>query len=120
MTLAYGAVAGPLALFHLYSGALKAVRSRARLQPMMAWVETTPMPAVRALGAVEVLGALGLVLPPLAGIAPGLALAAVLGFVALRTGATGVHLRRGDRAIGLDIPLLLSAAPTVGLATIWV
>lgn len=49
MNAAYWIPAGPLALFYLYAGALKAVRSRERLRPMMAWVDSTPMPAVRAI-----------------------------------------------------------------------
>ncbi|GGY54357.1 hypothetical protein GCM10010363_39390 [Streptomyces omiyaensis] len=76
----------------------------------MAWADTMPMVRVRALGAVEVLGAVGLLLPPLTGVAPGLAVAAALGFVVLQLGATRVHLRRGDRAVALNIALLLVAA----------
>ncbi|MFF8729245.1 DoxX family protein [Streptomyces sp. NPDC015171] len=117
MTVAYWTVAGLLALFSLYGGGVKAVRSREGLRPMMAWVDGTPMPAVRAIGVIEVLGGLGLVLPPLTGIAPWLAPAAAAGFVVLQTGAIRVHLRRGDRAIALNIALVLTAAVTVWLAT---
>ncbi|WP_327350973.1 DoxX family protein [Streptomyces sp. NBC_01304] len=120
MNIAYWIAAGLLALFYLYGGGVKVVRSRDRLRPMMAWVDTTPMPAVRAIGTVEVLGAIGLILPPLTGIAPWLALAAASGFVVLQIGATRVHLRRGDRDIALNITLLLVAAVTVWLATTWV
>ncbi|MFE1442255.1 DoxX family protein [Streptomyces sp. NPDC058739] len=116
MKIAYWTVAGLLAAFYLYGGVLKTIRSRERLRPMMAWVDSTPMPAVRAIGAVELLGAAGLVLPPLTGVAPWLATAAATGFVVLQIGATGVHLRLGDRQIGLNITLLLAAAVTVGLA----
>jgi hypothetical protein len=119
MRTAYWIIAGLLALFSLYSGGVKVLRSREQLLPMMAWVDTTPMPAVRALGAVEVLGALGLVLPPLTGIVPWLALAAAVGFVVLQLGATRVHLRRGDRQIALNLTLLVAAAVTVWTATVW-
>ncbi|MEW2527350.1 DoxX family protein [Streptomyces sp. NPDC047071] len=119
MTVAYGVVAALLALFHLYGGGLKVVRSRERLLPMMAWVDDTPMPVVRGIGAVEVLGALGLVLPPLTGVAPRLGAAAAVGFVALQLGAIRVHLRRGDRAVALNVALLLAAAVTAGLSTAW-
>jgi hypothetical protein len=77
------------------------------------------MPAVRAIGAIEVLGAIGLILPPLTGIAPWLALAAATGFVVLQIGATRVHLSRGDRRIALSITLILAAAVTIWLATTW-
>jgi len=87
---------------------------------MMGWVDTVPMPAVRAIGVVEVLGAIGLILPPLTGIAPGLALAAAIGFVVLQIGATALHLFRGEaRLIGLNIGALLLAAVTAWLATTW-
>ncbi|MFJ4483757.1 DoxX family protein [Streptomyces longwoodensis] len=119
MKLAYWTLAGLLALFYLYSGALKLLRTREELQPMMAWVDRTPLPALRSLGAVEVLGALGLVLPPLTSVAPGLALAAAVGFVLLQIGATGVHLSRGDRRIELNLGLVAAAAVSVWLATTW-
>jgi hypothetical protein len=77
------------------------------------------MPAVRAIGAVEVLGAIGLILPPLTGIAPWLALPAAIGFVVLQILATRVHLRLGDRQITLNLALILLAAATAWLATIW-
>ncbi|GLW01480.1 DoxX family protein [Streptomyces lavendulae] len=117
MSAVYGILAGPLALFYLYGGGVKIARSRERLRPMMAWVDSTPMPAVRAIGVIEVLGAFGLVLPLVAGSAPWPALAAAIGFVALQIGATGVHLRMGDRRIALNLTLMLVAAVTAWLAT---
>ncbi|GGV23123.1 membrane protein [Streptomyces longisporoflavus] len=119
MNIAYWILAGLLCLFYLYGGGVKLVRSREQLRPMMAWVDSTPMPAVRAIGAIEVLGAIGLILPPLTGIAPWLALVAAVGFVVLQIGATRVHLRLGDRRIALNITLLLAACVTGWLATTW-
>ena len=119
MNVAYWIAAGLLTLLYVYSGGVKVIQTREQLQPMMAWVENTPMPAVRTIGAIELLGAIGLILPPLTGIAPWLALAAAIGFVLLQIGATRVHLRRGDRQIALNITLLVVAAVTVWLATTW-
>ncbi|MCP2342385.1 DoxX family protein [Actinomadura rupiterrae] len=119
MHVAYWIVAGLLALFYLYAGVLKTTRTRERLRPMMAWVDTVPMPLVRAIGGVEILGAAGLVLPPATGIAAWLALAAAVGFVLLQLGATRVHLRLGDRQIALNLVLLVTAAVTAWLATSW-
>ncbi|WP_217546324.1 DoxX family protein [Streptomyces sp. GbtcB6] len=118
MSVAYWITAGLLALFYLYGGGLKVVRSRERLVPMMAWVDSTPMPAVRAIGVVEVLGAVGLVLPRLTGVASWAALTAATGFVVLQIGAIRVHLRMGDRQIALNLTLLLAAAATVWLAAV--
>ncbi|MER7704023.1 DoxX family protein [Kitasatospora sp. NPDC097605] len=117
MNLAYGIVAAPLALFYVYAGTLKATRGRDRLRPMMAWVDRVPLPALRALGTVEVLGATGLILPPLTGVAPWLAPAAAIGFVLLQAGAIAVHLTGADRRIALNAALIATAAVTVLLAT---
>jgi hypothetical protein len=118
VNVAYWIVAGLLALFYLYGGGLKAVRSREQLRPMMAWVDGTPMPAVRTIGLIELLGAIGLILPPLTGVAPWLAPAAAVGFVLLQIGAIRVHLSLGDRKIALNVTLLLVAAVTVWLAAV--
>ncbi|MEW2515989.1 DoxX family protein [Streptomyces sp. NPDC046870] len=117
MNVAYWTLAGLLALFYLYAGTLKVVRGRDQLRPMMAWVDRIPLPALKALGAVEVLGATGLILPPLTGIAPWLAPAAAIGFVLLQTGAIAVHLTSEDRRIALNAVLILTAAVTTWPAT---
>ncbi|MFF1572295.1 DoxX family protein [Leifsonia sp. NPDC058292] len=120
MFVAYWIAAALLAVFYLYSGAVKVVRSRESLRPMMKWVDKTPMPAVRAIGALEVLAAIGLILPPLTGIAPWLALLAASGLVLVQIAATALHLARGEsRQIGLNVGLLVLAAVTIWLATVW-
>ncbi|MFE4308039.1 DoxX family protein [Streptomyces sp. NPDC056517] len=119
MNIAYWIVAGLLALFYLYAGAAKLLRSREKLRPMMAWVDRIPLPAVRVLGTVEVIGAIGLILPPLTGIAPWLALAAAIGFVLLQFGAIAVHLTGEDREIALNVGLIATAAVNTWLATTW-
>jgi hypothetical protein len=84
---------------------------------MMGWVDTTPMPLVRTIGALEVLGAIGLILPPLTGILPGLAVAAAIGFVIIQIGAIAVHARRGEiNVIGFNVALLVLACLAAGFA----
>ncbi|EDY42315.1 DoxX family protein [Streptomyces sp. SPB074] len=119
MNIAYWILAGLLAVFYAYGGVRKITRSRDRLRPMMAWVDRVPLPLLRGLGIVETLGAAGLVLPPLTGVAPRLALAAAAGLVVLQAGAIPVHLTGGDRRIELNAGLLVAAAVTVWLATVW-
>jgi hypothetical protein len=120
MELAYWILAALLAVFYLYAGGKKIIQSREQLQPMMGWVDSTPMPLVRTIGVLEVLGAAGLVLPPLTGIAPWLAIAAAIGLVLIQAGAIVVHLSRGEaRVIGLNIVLLAAAVATAWLGTTW-
>lgn len=120
MEIAYWIVAGLLGAFYLYAGGKKVAQSKERLAPMMGWVDTVPMRVVRGVGAVEILGAAGLVLPPLTGIAPVLATVAALGFVVLQLLATGLHLSRNEvRETGLNVTLIALAAATAWLATTW-
>jgi DoxX-like family len=121
MVAAYWIVAALLAVFYLYAGGIKVVRSKDRLRPMMGWIDAVPLPLTRAIGVLEVLGALGLVLPPLTGVAPGLALAAAVGLVLVQLGGIALHLSRGEaRLIGLNVVLLVLALAAVWLATTWV
>lgn len=118
MEIAFWIVAGLLAVFYLYAGGKKVAQSQEQLQPMMGWVDRVPMPLVRTIGVLEVLGAFGLVLPPLTGIAPWLTIAAAIGLVLIQVGGIAVHLSRGEaRLIGLNIGLLAAAAATVWLAS---
>jgi hypothetical protein len=118
LKVAYWVVAGLLALFYLYAGGKKVAQSKETLAPMMAWVDTIPMPVVRVIGIVEILGAAGLVLPPLTGIAPALAIVAAAGFLLLQVLATGLHLVRGEaKVIGLNVALIALAAVATWLAT---
>lgn len=121
MKVAFWIVAGVLALFYLYSGGIKIVRTKDQLRPMMGWIDAVPLRLVRTIGVLEVLGAAGLILPPLTGIAPGLAVAAAAGLVAIQIGGISLHLSRGEvKVIGLNIALLALAAAAVWLATVWI
>jgi hypothetical protein len=67
-----------------------------------------------------VIGALGLLLPPLTGIAAWLAVAAAIGLALVQIGGMTLHLSRGEvREIGLNIVLLALAALAVWLGTVW-
>ncbi|SDT69903.1 DoxX family protein [Jiangella sp. DSM 45060] len=120
MEIAYWIVAAVLAVFFLYAGGKKVGQGQEQLAPMMSWVDTVPMWLVRGIGAVEVLGAAGLILPPLTDVAPALALAAAVGFIVLQVLATGLHLSRGEAGkIGLNLVLIALATVTAWLATTW-
>jgi hypothetical protein len=118
--VAYWIVAALLALLYLYSGGIKMVRSKDQLRPMMGWVDALPLKLIRAIGVLEVLGALGLVLPPLTRVVPGVALAAAVGLVLIQVGGISLHLSRGEsKLIGLNVVLLTLAGVAIWLSTTW-
>jgi uncharacterized membrane protein YphA (DoxX/SURF4 family) len=83
--------------------------ARAR-PPMTSYAEDLSDRTYKTIGVLEVLGAIGLVLPRLLGIAPVLTPLAALGFVGLMIGAIVTHLRRGERQLIIfNIALMLLA-----------
>ncbi|WP_422740225.1 DoxX family protein [Micromonospora sp. WMMD729] len=79
------------------AGLAKLTQPKDKLREMMRWVDPVPPSQVKALGAVEVAAALGLVLPPLTGIATVLTPLAAVGLVIVMTGGILVHLRDRKR-----------------------
>ncbi|WDG18187.1 DoxX family protein [Microbacterium sp. Clip185] len=70
-------------------------------------------------GVVEVLGAVGLILPPLTGIAPILAPIAAIGLVLVQLGAVVFHLRRGEaKVVPMNLVLLMLAVAAAVLGFI--
>ena len=83
----------------------------ARLKKTMAWVGSVPTGLVRFIGIVEMLGALGLILPKLTNIVPQLTIAAAIGIVLVMASAAVFHtIRKEYSNIGANIVLLLLAA----------
>jgi uncharacterized membrane protein YphA (DoxX/SURF4 family) len=80
----------------LVSGATKLSQPKEKLLKNMAWVEDFSQPTLRIIGALEVLGAIGIVLPALTGIVPWLTPLAALGLVLTMIGAALTHLRRTE------------------------
>ncbi|MGH7393454.1 MAG: DoxX family protein [Candidatus Rokuibacteriota bacterium] len=112
MTRALWIVQGLLALLFLWAGGIKLVL------PLEALAGPVPLPGlfVRFIGAAEVLGAIGLILPGLLRVRPGLTPLAAAGLVIIMAGATVITLASGDVAPAL-IPLvvgLLSAFVAYG------
>ena len=110
MDIALWVVAVVLAAAMLGAGGMKLARSRDQLQrnPAMAWTEDFGPPMIKAIGAAEVLGALGLVLPPLVDVATVLTPVAALGLAVLMAGAVATHVRRSENQAILP-PLVLFA-----------
>jgi hypothetical protein len=102
VTVAYWTIAVLLAAFYAYGGGKKLLQSPDQLRPMMGWVDIMPLQLLRTIGLLEVLGAVGLILPPLTGAAPGTALAAAIGLALIQIGAFALHLSRHELS---DLPL---------------
>ena len=97
MNIILWAVAGLLAATFLATGLLKVARSKEQIVGSgLAWAEDFPPAAIKLIGVAELLGALGLVLPALFGIAPILVPVAAVGLMLVMVGALITHARRGE------------------------
>lgn len=96
MVIAVWIVSGLLALANLAAGGFKLARPREKLIPVQPWTEDFSAPQIKGIAALEVLGALGLILPPLTGVLPILAGVAAAGIAVLQIGALVTHVRRKE------------------------
>jgi uncharacterized membrane protein YphA (DoxX/SURF4 family) len=112
MNIVLWIVAGLLALAFLAAGLMKALRPKEALVTSgLAWVEDFSPGMVKAIGILEVLAAIGLVLPAALDIAPIFVPLAALGLVLMMIGAVIVHARRNEyQAIAPSAVLLLLSA----------
>ncbi len=92
-------------------GSMKATQPLDQLAVMMKWIPDFPPLFVRALGVVEVLGAIGLILPSLTRIHPRLTVIAALSILVHQFCAVTLHASKGEFSVlGLNIILILLAA----------
>jgi uncharacterized membrane protein YphA (DoxX/SURF4 family) len=112
MTYALWIVQGLLALLFLFAGAMKFI------MPIEEMTKQVPMPGafLRFIGVAEILGALGLILPGLLRIRPGLTPLVAAGLVIIMIGATVVSLMTGTVVMALMpfVVLLLTAFVAYG------
>jgi uncharacterized membrane protein YphA (DoxX/SURF4 family) len=86
-----------LAAIFLATGLMKLTQPRAELAAgPMGWAADVRDVKFRAIGLLEVLGALGLILPGALGIAPLLTPLAAVGLALTMVGAIATHVRRGE------------------------
>ena len=118
MNIALWILQGFLAAIFLIAGAIKVIKSKDELKALggekMNWVDSISAVSVKLIGTIEVLAAIGLILPQLTGILPWLVPLAAFGLVLTMIGAVMLHQRRGDgpKAIVQVIILLVMAACT--------
>lgn len=99
MNLALWIVAGLLATAYLFGGGGKVVMSKDRIAafgPSSKWVEDFSPGAVKTIGALEMLAAVGLILPAVLDVAPVLVPLAALGLMIIMIGAAITRIRRRE------------------------
>jgi len=109
MNIALWIAAGVLAVAFLAVGGLKVSTPRAKLRERMAWVEDFTDGQVKAIGAIELLGAIGVVVPGILKIAPILVPLAATGLAITMLLAFVMHARRGEAKESLGTNLVLFA-----------
>lgn len=117
MVIAYWILAGLLALAFLGAGGMKLARSKQQLgESGMGWVEDFPAGVVKMIGGLEVLGAVGVIVPPLVGIATVLAPLAATGLGLTMVGAIITHLRRHEaQMVPVNLVLLALSVATAAI-----
>ena len=116
MNIVLWVLQGLLAAMFLMAGFMKASSSKEDVKEKggerMAWVEDVSATNLRLIGIVEVLAAIGLILPRLTGILPILTPLAAVGLVFTMIGAIMLHVKRKDgaQAIIVNVVILLLAA----------
>lgn len=97
MNITLWIVAAVLAMAFLAAGLMKISQPQEKLAASgMAWTEDFNSRAVKAIGLAEVLGALGLILPAVTGIATFLVPLAATGLAIVMVGAISTHIKRGE------------------------
>lgn len=112
MNVALWIVAAVLGTVSLAGGAMKMLQTTQKLAASgYGWVEDFGPGSVKAIGALEVLAGVGLILPAALDTAPVLVPTAAAGTVLLMIGAALTHLRRQERKeIAVNAVLLAVAA----------
>ncbi len=96
-------IAGLLAVAFVGAGLMKLTQPKPKLASAgMPWTEDFSDGQVKGIGALEVLGALGLILPAALGIAEVLTPLAAVGLTLLMAGAAVTHLKRKE---GKQVPV---------------
>jgi hypothetical protein len=88
-----------LALLFGAVGIVKLTQPYENLAKRLGWVNDFSPTVVRAIGFVELLGAIGLILPRLTNILPWLTPLAAVGLVLDQLGAAATHLRRKENSM---------------------
>lgn len=121
MNIALWIFAGLAAAAFLMAGAMKLMQGKKVEERGMTWAKHYSDASIRGIGAAEVAGALGLILPAVTDIATWLVPAAAIGLVIVMAGAVRRHLIIGEGLKGSAPALTLGIlALVVAVGRIWV
>ncbi|ASN20064.1 DoxX family protein [Arthrobacter sp. YN] len=116
MNITLWIIASVLALAFLGAGAMKLAQPQGKLAASgMGWAEDFTPSAIKAIGLAEVLGALGLILPAVMGIATFLVPVAATGLAIVMVGAIITHLKRGEKQMAVINVVLAALALIVAV-----
>ena len=113
MNIALWIVQALLAVAFGMAGIMKLTQPKEKLAAQMGWVEDFAPTTVKGIGLLEVLGAIGLILPRLTGILPLLTPLAAIALVLTLLGAIVTHLRRHENQMIVANVVLLALAALV-------
>jgi uncharacterized membrane protein YphA (DoxX/SURF4 family) len=114
MNVVLWVLAGVLAAAFLAAGVTKLASPKEKLAASMAWVEDFSPGMVKVIGGLEVLAAIGLILPAALDVVPVLVPLAAVGLVALMAGAAITHARRKEfPMIAINLVLVVLAVVVV-------
>jgi uncharacterized membrane protein YphA (DoxX/SURF4 family) len=107
MNIALWIIAGLLAATFLASGVVKLIQPKEKLVSSgFGWAEDFSTGSVKAIGVLEILAAVGLILPAAVDIAPVLVPVAAVGLVLLMVSAIITHVRRHEAQV-IAVPVVL-------------
>ncbi len=114
MIIALWIINALLALAFIAAGTMKVLRPKPALVASgLAWADDFADPTVKLIGAAELIGGIGLILPLLTGIAPVLTPIAAAALTVVMIGAIAVHVRRKENATPSIVLGALSAVSAV-------
>ncbi len=100
-----------LAAMFVTAGLMKATQPKDKLAPRLPWVQDFSPATVRFIGVMELLGAIGLILPAATGVAPILTPIAATGLAVMMALAVATHVRRKEPSgVAFTAVLFLLAA----------
>ncbi|WP_432989797.1 DoxX family protein [Dactylosporangium sp. CA-233914] len=113
MNIVLWAIAGLVAAGFLFSGVFKLALSREKYIAAQPWAADAPHWAPKVIGVLEVLGAIGVILPAAVNVAPTLVPLAATGLALVMVGAVVMHLRRDEFPALVPSGVLLILAAVV-------